>query len=752
MMRRGTKAIILSFFNFRKGAGAKATAGAFVSCLVFILVLICALASFALWYFPYYLWSDEVFDIIIVNAPDSFVEYTEENPWYSDFIYKENDAAYDFVTYYKWMENKDAFLTVVFPEYFDEKIEERFSDDDHNPIEVLTYYETNSLDYGGMKEQFKNEYLEGYQNYLRKDHGVTDVSTSEMRIADNPIPDPREDYSLASVFFAAGKTIIPLLIFIVILFSAMSSGTNVIAGQKENGTFTEILMSPLPRSSIILGNTAGVTLKALLPAAFVVLMTQTSYYFWSNGIIAVIIYVISLAVLISSLVILVSVISDSVISAQTTFLPVFLILIGICVTCIQNYKDVSEVFWFFPVYGHFYGIGIALANETSIPALVSCVLLSALISAGITILSSKLLLKERFTVSVESVSSNELQLEGMPHKLTFMERADRITSDITFYLDQLFYPLAVLSVFQLIAIIPTAATFMGRAEYTQYIMDLRNVASMGDIIQKTFEVFGLFLQEPLFIGLMIPGYILTILAYLLRVRRRENARTVGQALGKIGLPLTNKVRIIRVYLSGLAAGLAMMGSVYLILMLTGQIKCSGLGISDGITGAFIINLLLWLPQGMSEEIMFRGFMMTRIKERHGTAAAVIVSSLLFSGFHSMNIGFTPLAAVNLFLIALLFALITLKTGDIWLTSAIHTMWNLTQGNILGLQVSGTQGISSVLDTDYLKGCSPLITGGDFGPEGGLAVTAVTVTCLFILLLLSSSRRKRRMQKHETENV
>ena len=145
-MRRGTKAIILSFFNFRKGAGAKATAGAFVSCLVFILVLLCVLASFALWYFPYYLWSDEVFDIIIVNAPDSFVDYTEENPWYSDFIFKENDAAYDFVTYYNWMEKKDAFLTVVFPEDFDEKIEERFSDDDHDPIEVLTYYETNSLD------------------------------------------------------------------------------------------------------------------------------------------------------------------------------------------------------------------------------------------------------------------------------------------------------------------------------------------------------------------------------------------------------------------------------------------------------------------------------------------------------------------------------------------------------------------------------------------------------------------------------
>jgi membrane protease YdiL (CAAX protease family) len=161
---------------------------------------------------------------------------------------------------------------------------------------------------------------------------------------------------------------------------------------------------------------------------------------------------------------------------------------------------------------------------------------------------------------------------------------------------------------------------------------------------------------------------------------------------------------------------------------------------------------MWLPQGMTEEIMFRGFMIPRIREKSNTAVAVILSSFLFSAFHSANIGFTPLAAVNLFLIALLFALIYLKTGNIWMTSAIHTMWNLTQGNIIGLQVSGTEAASSVLRTVYGKSAMDIVTGGAFGSEGGLAVTAVTVTGLIILLLLSSLQRIRRKQKHATENA
>ena len=95
------------------------------------------------------------------------------------------------------------------------------------------------------------------------------------------------------------------------------------------------------------------------------------------------------------------------------------------------------------------------------------------------------------------------------------------------------------------------------------------------------------------------------------------------------------------------------------------------------------------------------------------------------------------------LIAVLFALIYYLTGDIWMTSAMHTAWNLSQGNIFGLLVSGNSSANSVVTAVYSDNASSLITGGNFGPEGGLATSAVTLVCMVIVtvLLVRKMRKK-----------
>jgi hypothetical protein len=132
--------------------------------------------------------------------------------------------------------------------------------------------------------------------------------------------------------------------------------------------------------------------------------------------------------------------------------------------------------------------------------------------------------------------------------------------------------------------------------------------------------------------------------------------------------------------------------------------------------------------------MFRGYMLPVLKKRTGKIWSFIISSLLFSLFHSMNVGYTPLASINLFLIALFFALISYRSGSIWITCGAHTAWNFCQGNLYGLQVSGSDLSAAICDTRYTKGAKAIITGGSFGPEGGLAVTAVIVPLLIILLI------------------
>jgi membrane protease YdiL (CAAX protease family) len=205
-------------------------------------------------------------------------------------------------------------------------------------------------------------------------------------------------------------------------------------------------------------------------------------------------------------------------------------------------------------------------------------------------------------------------------------------------------------------------------------------------------------------------------------------------------------KIAKEYLLGLIAGFIMMSAVCLILTVSGQIKISGFGIGSSAVKLFFINLIMWFPQGASEELLFRGYMIPRIESRYKRAVAVFFSSLLFSVFHSLNMGYTPLASVNLFLIAVLFALIYIKTGSIWMTSAIHTMWNLSQGNIYGLQVSGNEAHAAIINTAYAADAKDIITGGAFGPEGGLATTAVAVVCLIIatVLLVLKKRKEKKL--------
>ena len=171
------------------------------------------------------------------------------------------------------------------------------------------------------------------------------------------------------------------------------------------------------------------------------------------------------------------------------------------------------------------------------------------------------------------------------------------------------------------------------------------------------------------------------------------------------------------------------------MFFTGQLTFSGFSLNISGIGVFIFNLLMWFPQGASEELMFRGFMLKSFEKRFKPAVGIIASSVVFSALHSLNKGYTPLASVNLVLIAVLFALIYYVTGDIWMTSAIHTAWNLSQGNIYGLLVSGNSSSNSVVTAIYSDNASSLITGGSFGPEGGLATTAVTVVCIVIVAVL-----------------
>ena len=762
---RGIKAIVGSFFRKRGDLGAQASMASFFTTIGFVIAIFSVFSSWIIPWFPYHLFSDEVYNIVVVNAPESFVKYNESTQaardqeaqdygdrynyfrnsnitsfeysydgyGWTEFVYKETDALYDFVTFGEWMRDNDAYLTVVFPSNFDKLIDDRQNGLTDIKPEILTYYRTNSMEYSAMKDGFINEYLSGYQSQIRADYGLLITSVEDSEILDYPIATRDMEYGFKAVTQNLNRTFVPILLFIILLYTSMSIGTNVIAGQKERGTFTGILLTPMPRYNIVLGYLLGVVLKAMIPAGIAAFIIELlTFNFSITCLLAIMLYLLVLELFIASLTIMISVINDTVVSAQTAFLPIFLVLVSVCVTCIQSAQDRLEFYLYLPVHGQFYGIGDAYNGTVNPAALASSSFLTLIIAVIAIVVAVRLLYSERYTVSVETIKDRDMSKRGIGY---FIEKLNKSTDHFNYIITEIFYPLFTLSFYQFLAMIPVVVSYMRKAEYSSYIQDLANVGTVSDIITKSFEVISIFFTDPLYLSLMTVGYVAIIIHYIVHSKRFFKIKKFKDTCAKVGYPLTSGKRIATHYLSGLVIGFAMLSATVGIMYATGQITFAGFNLNMSGIGVFLLNLLMWIPQGASEEIMFRGYMIPAFANRYKRVVAVAVSSILFSAFHSLNKGYTPLASVNLALIAVLFALIYFLTDDIWMTSAIHTAWNLTQGNIYGLQVSGNNAANSVIMTVYDKNYSALITGGDFGPEGGMAVTIVTAACIIIVSIL-----------------
>ena len=199
-----------------------------------------------------------------------------------------------------------------------------------------------------------------------------------------------------------------------------------------------------------------------------------------------------------------------------------------------------------------------------------------------------------------------------------------------------------------------------------------------------------------------------------------------------------KGKIIKNYLTGYLIGAAVMimcGAFCLITSngsFTPAVKPNVLYI--------VLCFLGYIIQGAGEEIMCRGVLFVSLrnsmKNRARVPIAVLLSSLAFAILHSFNPGMTFLSFFNLFLSGVFFALMLIRFDNIWVCCAAHSAWNFFQGNVLGAQVSGMDTRAySILN---FKGTgSGLINGGNFGFEGGLACTIVSVILILLLWFLPS---------------
>lgn len=254
---------------------------------------------------------------------------------------------------------------------------------------------------------------------------------------------------------------------------------------------------------------------------------------------------------------------------------------------------------------------------------------------------------------------------------------------------------------------------------------------MGDDIpfKVRMEVISRVMSPP---EIMIPTLICTVFGTIISIVYCRFGEM--RSLGSIGM---RKKKLVPHYLTGLVIGTVLMSAIVLLSLLTGTQKISS---CSGINYVTIAGYMLgWFIQGMSEEFIFRGYLMNSIGGKHKAVLALTISSVAFSLAHTTNPGFGPLVFFNLALFGLFAALYMLLTDDIWGSCAIHSVWNFVQGNIFGISVSGSGDAMSFLRTSPASE-SKLLTGGEFGIEGSIFTTIVMLSAVAAVAVLMKKKK------------
>jgi uncharacterized protein len=151
-------------------------------------------------------------------------------------------------------------------------------------------------------------------------------------------------------------------------------------------------------------------------------------------------------------------------------------------------------------------------------------------------------------------------------------------------------------------------------------------------------------------------------------------------------------------------------------------------------------LFSYISVGIYEELFSRGYQLKNIAEglrgvgsltvRGAVIASLFLSSLVFGVAHAFNPNATLMSSTNLILAGVFLGTGYVLTRELAIPIGLHISWNFFQGNVFGFPVSGAAGHNPSF-VAIEQGGPPLVTGGAFGPEGGLIGVAAMLLGIFL---------------------
>lgn len=188
---------------------------------------------------------------------------------------------------------------------------------------------------------------------------------------------------------------------------------------------------------------------------------------------------------------------------------------------------------------------------------------------------------------------------------------------------------------------------------------------------------------------------------------------------------------------GLLIGAVLASVVFLVQILSGWAILTQGGEAETpsfLSGLLVVVLISGIGASLTEELTFRGYILQNLSEDWGVAVGLILSSFLFGYAHFLNPHFSLFIGLNLTLAGALFAYAYLVSGSLWLPIGLHFAWNFLEGFIYGFPVSGIGAEGVSLLSSKVVGPA-FMTGGVFGPEGGLVGVAAYLVGFLILRMI-----------------
>jgi membrane protease YdiL (CAAX protease family) len=143
------------------------------------------------------------------------------------------------------------------------------------------------------------------------------------------------------------------------------------------------------------------------------------------------------------------------------------------------------------------------------------------------------------------------------------------------------------------------------------------------------------------------------------------------------------------------------------------------------------NVALFAVAAAVEELAIRGYGFQKLMEAMGAPGALLLTSVIFGLLHLANPNATIFSTINTVLAGIILAIPYIRTRSMWMQIGLHWSWNLTMATLVSLPVSGID-FGPHLFAANLTGPAWL-TGGIYGPEGGAAVTLVSLAGIAWLL-------------------